>query len=147
MKKAIFAMALMLFGCSAFAQNADQMLNSYIVIKKALVKSDTKATSDAINDFYTLVNEGEDSALRTEVLKTAETLMKSTDLKGQRNAFKDFSISFWSFVKNAEKISQPVYYQYCPMAKGYWMSFEKKIENPYYGASMLSCGKVVETKE
>ncbi|MEG2079371.1 hypothetical protein [Chryseobacterium sp.] len=35
-----------------------------------------------------------------------------------------------------------VYIQYCPMADAGWLSNESKIINPYYGSSMLSCGKV-----
>jgi Cu(I)/Ag(I) efflux system membrane fusion protein len=27
----------------------------------------------------------------------------------------------------------------------YWLSNEKKVRNPYYGASMLSCGQVKAT--
>jgi hypothetical protein len=33
------------------------------------------------------------------------------------------------------------------MKKAYWLSRGKEIENPYYGSAMLSCGKIVETKE
>jgi hypothetical protein len=47
------------------------------------------------------------------------------------------------------KLETPVYYQFCPMAKGgkgaNWLSKESAIKNPYYGAQMLTCGKVVET--
>ncbi|MAQ74933.1 MAG: hypothetical protein CL613_01215 [Aquimarina sp.] len=32
------------------------------------------------------------------------------------------------------------------MKKAYWLSKEKDIKNPYYGSSMLTCGKVAETK-
>ncbi len=35
-----------------------------------------------------------------------------------------------------------IFVQYCPMAKGSWMSNEKQIVNPYYGKSMLDCGSV-----
>ena len=30
------------------------------------------------------------------------------------------------------------------MKKAYWVSQESEIKNPYYGSSMLSCGKVIE---
>jgi len=38
--------------------------------------------------------------------------------------------------------SKQIFVQYCPMADGNWMSDERKIVNPYYGSSMLSCGTV-----
>lgn len=44
-------------------------------------------------------------------------------------------------------MNHAVYYQYCPMKKAYWLSMEKEIKNPYYGSSMLTCGKVIETKK
>jgi hypothetical protein len=34
---------------------------------------------------------------------------------------------------------------YCPMKKANWLSSSATIKNPYYGNSMLTCGKVVET--
>ena len=64
----------------------------------------------------------------------------------QRAAFNDVSVNLWKVVEKAEKMDAPVYYQYCPMKNGYWLSKEKDIKNPYYGSSMLTCGKVVETK-
>ena len=47
------------------------------------------------------------------------------------------------------KFDTPVYYQFCPMANGgkgaNWLSKENAVKNPYYGAQMMTCGKVVET--
>jgi len=47
------------------------------------------------------------------------------------------------------KPEAPVYYQHCPMyrdGKGAnWLSTQKKIENPYLGQSMATCGSIVET--
>jgi hypothetical protein len=46
----------------------------------------------------------------------------------------------------AVKLSvQPVYQDYCPMKKAYWLSSEAAIKNPYYGSQMLSCGKINDT--
>ena len=46
-------------------------------------------------------------------------------------------------------INQKVYVEFCPMADGdkgaYWASSEKEIRNPYYGASMLTCGEIKST--
>lgn len=146
MKKAIFAMAVMLFGYSAFAQNSNTLVSNYIHVKNALVKSDAKAATDAIQVFYQSVQNEKDFTQKADLLKATDALQKAGDLKSQRNALNNVSTIMWTVVKNTDKLNEPVYYQYCPMAKGYWLSFEKKIENPYYGASMLSCGKVVETK-
>jgi hypothetical protein len=80
------------------------------------------------------------------LLKATEKLSKASDLEKQRTAFNDVSTAMWKLVKVSDKVNEAVYYQYCPMKKAYWVSNEKEIKNPYYGPSMLTCGKVIETK-
>lgn len=146
MKKSIVAVAIMLFAYSAFAQNTGTLLNNYISIKNALVQGDNKAATQAITVFYNAVKAEKDFAKKADLVKATEKLNKATDLKSQRDAFNDVSTTMWAVVKNSDKINQPVYYQYCPMKEGYWLSNEKEIKNPYYGSAMLACGKVVESK-
>jgi hypothetical protein len=66
----------------------------------------------------------------------------------QREHFISLSKNMYELIK-AAKPAETIYYQFCPMAndgKGAnWLSKESIIKNPYYGAQMLSCGKVVET--
>ncbi len=148
MKYIIFAMALLLIGISAFAQNTSELLNNYISVKNALVESDSKAASKAINTFYQSIKIEENLPRKAELLKATEKMQKAGDnIEKERAAFKDVSTIMWDLVKDAENVNEPVYYQYCPMKKAYWLSKEKEIENPYYGSAMLSCGKIVETKE
>lgn len=147
MKKSILAIAILLFGYSAFAQNTNSLINNYISIKNALVQSDNKAATEAITTFYQAVKKENDFAQKVDLVKAVEKLNKAKDLKSQREAFNDVSTTMWTIVKKADKLNQPVYYQYCPMQQGYWLSNEKEIRNPYYGSAMLACGKVVETKE
>ncbi|OQY92467.1 MAG: hypothetical protein B6D37_14335 [Sphingobacteriales bacterium UTBCD1] len=147
MKKTLFILAVMLLGYAAFAQNTDALVKNYISVKNALVNSDAKTASEAIKTFYQSVSSEKNFAQKADLLKATETLNNASDLKGQRGVFNEVSTAMWAVVKSTEKVNQALYYQYCPMAKGYWLSTEKKIENPYYGSSMLSCGKVVETKE
>ncbi|WP_196938754.1 DUF3347 domain-containing protein [Sphingobacterium pedocola] len=49
MKKIFFGLAVMLFGFSVFAQNTGSLLNNYITVKNALVNSDSKAATQAVN--------------------------------------------------------------------------------------------------
>ena len=53
----------------------------------------------------------------------------------------------WKLVKPSDKVNQPVYYQYCPMKKAYWLSKEEKVINPYFGSAMLTCGEVKQVIE
>jgi hypothetical protein len=148
MKKLFFTLAVMLFGYSAFAQNTTDLLNKYISIKNALVSSDGNLASTAINAFYEALKSEEGFTQKKELLKATEKLSTAgTNIEKQRAVFNDVSVVMWKLVKNSEKVNQVVYYQYCPMKKAYWLSFEKDIKNPYYGSSMLTCGKVTETKQ
>ena len=147
MKKLIVAMTVMLFGFSAFAQNTGNLLNNYISVKNALVSSDSKAASSAITGLNEAVKSESDFAQKAELQKATDKLSKAgNNLEKQRAAFNEVSTVLWKVVKSSDKVNQPVYYQYCPMKKAYWLSKEKEIKNPYYGSSMLTCGKVTETK-
>lgn len=50
-----------------------------------------------------------------------------------------------------DPLSETIYLQYCPMADddngANWLSKEKEIFNPYFGASMLKCGSVEKVIE
>jgi hypothetical protein len=77
-------------------------------------------------------------------LTDANSIAGSKDLAKQRIAFQTLSESVISLAK-ASKPSKPAYIAYCPMKKAYWISAEQAIKNPYYGSTMLTCGKVTET--
>lgn len=131
------------------------VFDEYFAMKDALIKSDAKTTSAKAKDLLTAI-----SAVKMDQLKTAEhnvwmkVLKKMTadtkaiasnqDLKKQRETFKTLSKSTYELIK-ASNPAETVYYQYCPMADANWLSKEKAVKNPYYGASMLTCGNVVET--
>ncbi|MDA3616674.1 DUF3347 domain-containing protein [Polluticaenibacter yanchengensis] len=146
MKKTFLSLALMLSGISAFAYDTETLLNNYINLKNALVNSDSKAASEAAATLYQSVkNEGEFTQ-KAELLQATEKLSKAGSIEKQRSLLNDVSVAMWKLVDNEEKVNQTIYYQYCPMKKSYWLSKEKEIKNPYYGASMLTCGKVTATK-
>ena len=139
--------AVMLFGYSGTAQNTSKILKEYIAIKDALVNSDSKMATKAITTFYQTIKSEKDFPQKASLVKATEKLSKANSLEKQRSVFNDVSVTLWKLVKSCSKIDTAVYYQYCPMKKTYWLSYEKEIENPYYGSSMLTCGKVVETKK
>ena len=51
----------------------------------------------------------------------------------------------FALAKDVKLTDQPIYHAYCHMKKVYWLSAEAGIKNPYYGKTMLTCGKVTET--
>lgn len=147
MKNAIVVITVMLFGVSAFAQNTVHLLNDYINVKNALVNSDSKVASEAAKKLYQSVKDEGSFDQKEELLQAAEKLSKAGNIEKQRAALNQVSVSLWKLVDSAKKLDQAVYYQYCPMKKAYWLSKEKEIKNPYYGSSMLTCGKVTATKQ
>ena len=146
MKKISIAITIMLFGFTTFAQNTPNLLNSYLAIKNALVLSDQKTAKVAITEFQKKITAEKTFSQKKDLQIAIDKIANVNSLEKERAAFNEVSTLFWKVVKSADMASTPVYYQYCPMKKAYWLSIEKDIKNPYYGASMLTCGKVVETK-
>lgn len=144
MKKIIFSVVAILLCYSGFSQNKDILLKNYLAVKDALVNSDSKTSSSAIATFYRDIKKDSDFEQKSELIKAAEKLNMAKDLDKQREAFMKVSTQVWNVIKQGEKGSKQVYYQYCPMKKAYWLSTESEIRNPYYGDAMLSCGKVAE---
>ena len=146
MKKNILILAISLLGYTAFAQNTNTLLNNYLSVKNALVSGDEKAATHAISTLYESIKGESSFAQKEALLKATEKMTKASSVEKQRAVFNDVSTTMWQLV-NTSKVSQPVYYQYCPMKKAYWLSTEAAIKNPYYGSSMLTCGKVSGTKK
>lgn len=147
MKKNLLILAMMLFGYAASAQNTDMLLSKYYGVKNALVSSDAKAASEAIAALQKAIKAESAFKQKDDLNKAVDKLAEAGNIEKQRAAFNNVSTTLWTVVKNADKTSQPVYYQYCPMKKAYWLSNEAAIKNPYYGSSMLTCGKVAESKK
>lgn len=79
-------------------------------------------------------------------LSASQKIAVSDDLKVQRMAFSDLSNEMETLLRG-NITSGKIYKDFCPMALNggsYWLSAIKDIRNPYYGAQMLSCGKVTE---
>lgn len=127
---------------------ADTKLNEvyqhYIHLKTALVNDDNK---EADNGAKMLENALKDAGMTAE-LKLATVLSNAKDVKAKREQLTPLSNALANAFKKSKITSGSIYKQYCPMANdgkgGYWLASESKINNPYYGASMLKCGSVEE---
>lgn len=156
------AAAILLCSFNVNAQinsNITKVLNSYIALKDALVKTDGNSASVLAKDLLTSiesVNMNElDATTHAQWIKVvndlkedAEHINETKEISHQRDHFMSLSKNLYAVMK-VSKSALPIYYQYCPMAnkgKGAnWLSMENKIKNPYYGTQMLTCGKVLET--
>lgn len=151
MKKLIFTALFSIFSIlNLSAQKSDaavsKMYSNYLSIKTALASDQSDEASKAADVFlksanmvdYKVLSEGNLDVLRADATKIAE----SRSIETQRESFNGLSGNMIALTKKFKLADQSVYVQYCPMADASWLSSEKVIKNPYYGASMLSCGSV-----
>ena len=147
--RSIFLILFSALVLNAGAQNNQLagLLTSYYGMKDALVAG--KPASAAADSFIKVLN-GIDYKLITEgnvntLLKDATAISQSKEVKDQRVYFSNLSNNMISLLGSLKIGTDPVYKVYCPMKKAYWLSSVNEVRNPYYGSSMLTCGKVVET--
>ena len=145
-----------------FKTQLQQVYNSYISLKDALVKTDMAlATASAKSlkkdlgrmDMKLLTNEAAHEqwmALYKPINTNNNAIAQAANIETQRKHFKTLSDHFITAVQSFG-INETAYKQYCPMAnsdKGaYWLSKEKEVLNPYFGDQMLKCGEVKQVIE
>jgi len=81
----------------------------------------------------------------TSALQHLEHLKTLDEL---RRPFQQLSDSMIELERTFNPVEETMYILHCPMANNNngadWISATKEIKNPYYGQSMLTCGKVIE---
>jgi hypothetical protein len=126
-----------------------QLLNYYYQIKDALISGDPNTAAIQAEAFLKTANGISNRTIsegsRNALVKDAGVISESNDLKKQREVFANLSTNMYALASSLKSTSEPIYYQYCPMKKAYWLSADQAIKNPYYGSAMLTCGKVVDT--
>lgn len=136
-----------------------EVFDLYFKLKDALVATDAKSATKAAKKLEESINGVEMAKLSMDVhmiwmelfpaiKEDVGKISGAKTIKFQRENFVNLSTNMYKLMKVA-KYENPVYYQFCPMAnegKGAnWLSKENKVQNPYYGSEMMTCGKVVET--
>lgn len=147
--KNLFLILLMGFGISASAQSAnkvDKLYRDYLEIKDALTTDNSSKAAAAAKTFISTIASIDSKTLSAEksdaLKKAASNIQQSNDIKKQREYFFGLSDKMVELANEHKIKTGTIYVQYCPMAKGQWLSDKKDIKNPYYGKSMLECGYV-----
>lgn len=137
-----------------------EVLNAYYAVKNALVGDDGKTASTKAKELLTALGKvdmanfspeqhGVYMPLAEKIKSDAGLISTAKDIAKQRDHFDTLSDNVFKIVKAFNVNAEPAYQQFCPMARdgkgAYWISKEKGVKNPYYGKSMLTCGKVTET--
>jgi hypothetical protein len=155
-------MKILLMTTFLFIQaNANQpgqssILNNYYQVKNALVAGDAAVAATAASEMLQAIT-GFDMESRTPAGHTAfmdlkdklaydaRHISESTDINHQREHFASLSANLIKLTKKINLSPKPIYEDYCPMKKAYWLTSDTAIRNPYFGSSMPTCGKVAAT--
>ena len=147
---------------AATTLKAGRVLYHYFRLKDALVASKSKDVAQAAVSMKASL----DSLLQDSVFihgndalrGTTDTLssqlkqlllVKDESCEQQRIFFSPLSEAMYHLLKETGMRNIKTYRQFCPMAfneqGAYWLSLSQEIENPYFGARMLTCGEVTDT--
>lgn len=130
------------------AQGQSIVIDHYIKLKDALVRSDAPSAQKQAAELYQSLGTGQFAEKDISDLKDkAKQIAETASLEKQRTLFAQLSEPMITLVQSID-MDHTLYEQHCPMyndGKGAnWLSYESSIKNPYYGNQMLTCGKVVQ---
>jgi Cu(I)/Ag(I) efflux system membrane fusion protein len=143
---------------AAFSQEITAVVAAYFQVKNSLVKDQvptaaTQLLAQALAKVSSAAGTGKEKAkwekIKSELSQATAKIKGAKDIGAARTYFSTLSASIINLTETYKITKQVVYQDYCPMAfdnkGGYWLSETEDIRNPYFGASMLSCGEVKQT--
>jgi len=145
-----------------FQNQLSQVVHAAGMLSDAFVSEDAAKIDAAVNEVRNKLNEADMNLLKGEdhmnwmqyqrsMIELVNKISDSSELSEQKESFAAFNENLYLSVNAFGIQGEPAYYQFCPMAfnnKGaYWFSNMKKINNPYFGEKMLTCGQTREVFE
>ncbi|MFZ1806947.1 MAG: efflux RND transporter periplasmic adaptor subunit [Cyclobacteriaceae bacterium] len=139
-----------------FKSQISAMLNPYLTLKDAFVKTNSSEAANAAKEVKTALGKVDMKLVKgdahnawmelLEALNSSVTTMStSSDVEMQRKSFSDFTDKYYLAIQQFNISGLEAYYQFCPMAfnnqGAYWISKNNQIQNPYYGDKMMRCGE------
>lgn len=141
-----------------FRAELDPVYSAYFEVQAALAKDDAAAAAKALGSLEKIVAALHRSEMPREaherwhdvaskIHKAATAARTAEQLSGVRTAFHDLSKAMIELEAVFGHSGQGVHYEvFCSMAfdnKGAsWLQTAAKVQNPYFGSSMLTCGEV-----
>ena len=137
-----------------------QLIDSYLQLKDALVNDDFESSIDNakqvkkdIDGISMSLFQGDAHQIWMKVGMPLNELISeisgAENIETARIPFKPLSEHMINLAQVFNPMEKPLFIQHCPMADDFkgadWLSTEENIMNPYYGASMLTCGEVKDT--
>ncbi|TRX49664.1 efflux RND transporter periplasmic adaptor subunit [Fulvivirga sp. M361] len=135
------------------------LFTDYLKIKDALVNDNLEGAQKAAALFQKSLDKINMSLFKgdahqvwmdysSQAKQAVQHVVHFQDIKEMREAFQPLSIAMIGLAKAFDPIDEAMYVQHCPMADSNngadWLSLSDEIKNPYFGASMLTCGEVTQ---
>ena len=131
------------------------LITEYLNMKNSLVSDDFESAKNHLMAFSkevknsTEMNQHEEhaemhDAHHRSMMSAVTQAENADDIQSFRVAFVDISQQLLTALEN-QGYEGTLFKQFCPMYEGgsAWISDKDKIENPYYGSIMHSCGETV----
>lgn len=144
-----------------FRRQLERVWESYSGLRDALASDDFAAARKAVRQSREALSEvdmgllgHEDHmawmSILPELKEPLAAMSEANSIGDARTEFKPFSDAMTEALRRfGLPDGGPVYRILCPMAfegeGGHWLQDDRDVRNPFYGASMLSCGEIVET--
>jgi hypothetical protein len=134
---------------------ANQIVESYLQLKNALVSDNQKKAAEAGKDLFKSFESFDmtqlNDAQHKEYMEIAETAKEhaehiiKSDINHQREHFEFLSTDINDLI-TLVGTNKTLYQVFCPMYNnnkgGIWLSEIKEIKNPFFGSKMIDCGKI-----
>ena len=121
------------------------VVDDYLKSKTLIKQMQTDFSKIKMTDFS---QSGHDYWMKhsSKIQEDLTKMIQSKNIENERETFIDLSIQMLALAQIFKPLDKTIFVQHCPMAnndKGAdWLSMDKEIKNPYFGASMLGCGEV-----
>ncbi|WP_127846071.1 efflux RND transporter periplasmic adaptor subunit [Psychroflexus aestuariivivens] len=120
--------------------NIEEVLSPYFEMKNNLVNDDFEKAKQS---FEKLKQNLSVKNLKISLENNIE------NIEELRDEFQRISEIMIQLTRKTEDLPKIIYIQNCPMADNNsgadWLSYSEEIRNPYFGASMLKCGSVIDS--
>lgn len=141
---AFLGVNLALTSTPLFASDYQSILKSYAEIQKALASDKADQAKKEAAQLLNLAKESTDT-FKKRIQENAELLTKTATDSDLRTAFGKLSEVAVEMIRKTEALKSQWQLMYCPMVPkgtfGFWIQPSgESLQNPYYGAKMLTCG-------
>lgn len=138
----------------------DKIYKAYFSFKDALVIDDAELAKETGTSLQLVIKNTDMSLFSGQahnvwmkysanMLDALEHIAHFQSLDEIRSAFQKTSAEMLALGKSFGPGTYTIYVQHCPMANtnegADWLSLDKEIKNPYFGAAMLGCGEITST--